>query len=229
MSNNHTGNIQNQILQEEHDGDLNAKRTTLVSAPTIFAVINDSSSGLATVSLRGNVTLTDSKGFIGLTTTVLASAPTIYAVVNTSAGGQATVALNGNVTLSDSKGFIGLATVVLGSIPTVTLGTEISGEDPINDLIKVEQQYATINLTSATTVAVKSASGFLQGIWVGAISCPSTILYDSAVPSGTVLTRIPCGMPVGFHPFYGRFNNGLSADAIAGGGGVAPFFTFIYR
>lgn len=38
MSQNHSGNIQPQLDLEEHDGDLNAKRVSLVSAPTIYIV-----------------------------------------------------------------------------------------------------------------------------------------------------------------------------------------------
>lgn len=36
MSNQHSGNLQNEILREEHDGDLNAKRVTPISSVTVI-------------------------------------------------------------------------------------------------------------------------------------------------------------------------------------------------
>lgn len=126
-------------------------------------------------------------------------------------------------------GSTSFATVTLASMATVTEGTLGAGEDLVADVTKVEMRYTPTNLTSATTLNVKPAAGFLHGFYVGAISCPSTILYDGLLPSGTVLTRIACGMPLGFHPFNGTFANGLTADAIAGGGGVAPFISFLTR
>ncbi len=115
-----------------------------------------------------------------------------------------------------------------GNLKT-TLATQLAGEDLTNDVLKVEQRFSYATFTSATTVAVKSSAGFIHGYHVGAVSCPSIILYDSAVPSGTALARIACGMPLGFHPLDVSFNTGLSVDAIAGGGGVAPYITFSYR
>lgn len=56
-------------------------------------------------SIAGNLTLSDSKGFIGLTTSVIGSAPTLYAVVNTSAAGQSSVVLDAGAN------WVGLATV----------------------------------------------------------------------------------------------------------------------
>lgn len=338
MSNNHSGNIQNQIMQEEHDGQLNAKRSSLVSAATIYAVVNTSASSQGNVTLNpspnfigivtvanpggansgnvtlnpspnfigivtvanpgsftgnvtlddgsltgivGNVTLSDSKGFIGLTTTTLGASPAfvgIVTVANPSAFtgnvtlsdsktfiglttstlgaspafiGIVTIAnpssftgnvtlddgsltgIVGNVTLSDSKGFIGLTTSVVASIVTVSAKvTETHGpgyEDNVTGRAVVELRYTPTNLTSITTLSIDPTPGFLHGIWVGAISCPSTILYNNTVPSGTILTRIPCGMPVGFYQFNGEYSVGLTVDSVAGGGGVNPFFTFLWR
>ena len=152
MSNNHSGNIQNQIIQEEHDGELNAKRVNVVSG-TITAssqvTVQPLSAwpdpkgyiGLVTITgalsspagnvtldpgsltgIRGNVTISDSKGFIGLTTSVIASAPTIFAVVNTSAAGQASVVLDaspnfiGIVTVANPSSFTGNITLDPGSL-----------------------------------------------------------------------------------------------------------------
>lgn len=46
MSTTHTGNMLNEITREEHDGLLNAKRSSLVSAATIYAVVNTGVAGI---------------------------------------------------------------------------------------------------------------------------------------------------------------------------------------
>ena len=66
MSNEHFGgNIQNTITLEEHDGGQNAKRVSLVSAATIYAVVSADIIIGDTVGITGNVTLSDSKRYIG--------------------------------------------------------------------------------------------------------------------------------------------------------------------
>lgn len=74
--------------------------TTIASAPTIYAVVNTSSS-------NSNVTLNPSQNWIGLATTTIGSAPTIYAVVNTAAAGVG----NSLVTILPRTDYIGLVSV----------------------------------------------------------------------------------------------------------------------
>lgn len=111
---------------------------TLYSTPTLFAVVNTAAAaqasvvldnsiskiGFATVAIgsgnvgiTGNVTISDSKGFIGLTTAVNGQAwpdPKTYIGLVT-IGHTPNVAVVGNVTLSDAKTYIGLATITIGS------------------------------------------------------------------------------------------------------------------
>lgn len=144
MSDNHSGNLQNEIIKEEHDGTLNAKRVnvvagtitassqvtvTLNSTPTLFAVVNTSAAGqssvvidrghdfigLATVVNSSPVTLASSPNFIGLVT-VANTVPTTFSGNITLDDGSLT-GIVGNVTISDSKGFIGLTTTTLGASP----------------------------------------------------------------------------------------------------------------
>lgn len=86
MSNTHTGNVLNSITVEEHDGDLNAKRVVLATGDIEIGAVeikNSTDDTRATVgagglvvdlgsnndvTLKGNVTLSDPKGFIGLAT-----------------------------------------------------------------------------------------------------------------------------------------------------------------
>lgn len=84
MSVDHTGNIQNEVLREEHDGTQNARRVSMVSSATIFA----------SAAFSGNVTLNPSPNFIGLIT--VGNTPNFTPV--------------GNVTLNASPNFIGLVT-----------------------------------------------------------------------------------------------------------------------
>lgn len=51
LAGDHKGNVQPQLDLEEHDGELNAKKTSVVSTATIYAVVNIGSAG------GGNVTL----------------------------------------------------------------------------------------------------------------------------------------------------------------------------
>lgn len=208
-----------EIVRDEHNATINAKRVSLVAASTIYAVVNTGAAGdstanigFATVAVStptlyavvntsaagvgnsivtvanpvslagnvtldagsktgivGNVTLSDSKSFIGLTTTVIGSAPTIFAVVNTAAAGDslnkigfATVYVSGNVTLSDSKGFIGLTTTVLGSAPTLyaVVNTGAAGDSTANI------GFATVNVANTVTVdsELPSAVTLAEGV-----------------------------------------------------------------
>ena len=154
MTQNHKGNTQPAIDQEEHTsvGGIDAKKVMLfdnagnqitsfggspntgnvtinpgpsqIGSVTISHPVSTTFAGNVTLDagsltgIKGNLTLSDSKGFIGLTTTVIGSTATLFAVVNTSAGGGnvtldggSQTGIKGNVTLTDSKGFIGLVTV----------------------------------------------------------------------------------------------------------------------
>lgn len=71
MSGTHKGNIQPSLDLEEHEGALNAKRVSLVSGPTIYAVVNTSSSGNVTV-MQGTSPWVSS----------LVSLPTLNSMVN---------------------------------------------------------------------------------------------------------------------------------------------------
>lgn len=168
-----------QIERDEHDGNLNAKKVSIVSgavgnstvaissSATIFAVVNTSAAGQASIVLdnsvarigfatvsvantvpvtfSGNITLSDAKTYIGLTTTTLASAPTLFAVVNTSAAGQSSIVLDNSI----SK--IGFATVHQGSTPW---NSSIIGNVTLTD----SKSY--IGLTTTTLASSIANIGF---------------------------------------------------------------------
>jgi len=98
MSLDHTGNIQNEIIREEHDGLLNAKRVSIVSSATIYIVsdvnINPSLGSRATI---GNVTLTDTPVLI-LASDVLRRSVLIRNISNT------TIFIGGSTLVTTSIG-----------------------------------------------------------------------------------------------------------------------------
>lgn len=172
MSRDHFGNIQPHLDYEEHDGDLRAKKTSLVSAATIYAVVNTGAAGVQNsivtvantpldvrnignvtveqgddpwnVAVKGNVTLSDSKGYIGLVTATAVQGGNWDVAVTR---GNVTVeqgdnpwvsSIVGNVTLSDPKTFIGLVTVVQSSAArTITGNVTLSDSKGFIGLVTV--------------------------------------------------------------------------------------------
>lgn len=121
MSRDHTGNLLNSITFEEHDGDLNAKKVSLVSSATIYAVVDIAVGDQ--IAINSNVTLNPSPNYIGLVSVAQPISTTFSGNVTLDAGSKTQIA--GNVTLSDSKTFIGLTT-----------STAIQGTDPWNVTVK---------------------------------------------------------------------------------------------
>src|SRR3990167_4404587 len=93
----HRGNITPFLELEEHDGNLNAKRVSLASAATIYAV---TAGGTQTVTPVGLTTLGASPNYIGLTTTVLGAGIAGIGFSTVQQGGNWDVAVvRGNVTV----------------------------------------------------------------------------------------------------------------------------------
>ena len=198
MSTDHKGNMLNEITFEEHAGALNAKRTSLVSAATIYAVVNTGAAGvgnsIVTVAIfpssfggnvtldagsftgiKGNVTLSDPKGFIGLVTvgnnvnanvSLGASAQFIGIVTVTNKDRTIT----GNVTLSDSKGFIGLATVIsrnAGTNKTLIHKTVAFAQASIVTIVVATNNFfitqLVLNSNATVRLNIKSGATYLTG------------------------------------------------------------------
>lgn len=135
---------------------------SLVSAATIYAVVNTSAAGvgesmvtlfpspnfigITTVAnkdrtITGNVTLSDSKTFIGLVTVVQSSAARTITGNLTLSDSKAFIGLvtavpsttvrsiSGNVTLSDAKTYIGLVTATIGGTPNVAVVGNVTLSD----------------------------------------------------------------------------------------------------
>ena len=76
----------------------------------------------------------------------------------------------------------------------VGLGEEIAGEDLTNDVLKVEQRFNYLNISTATTTVVKSGAGFLHLIVVNKHVATGVItIYDNTAGSGTKIATITTG------------------------------------
>lgn len=81
-----------------------------------------------------------------------------------------------------------LYTDVSGNLKT-TLSSTIAGEDPVNDVLKVEQRNTYVMATG--DLLVKSGAGFLHNLTFSqndaAPTAGSIIIYDNTAESGTVI------------------------------------------
>ena len=72
----------------------------------------------------------------------------------------------------------------------VTLGTQIAGEDLINDVLKVEERFSASGKLTGDT-AVKAGAGFVHTVTFtcndAAPTAGSIIIYDNTAESGTEL------------------------------------------
>lgn len=156
---------------------------TINSAATIFAVVNTQAAGQASVvvdgpvAIKGNVTLSDSKTFIGLTTVTgsaldirsLNSTTTLFAVVNTQAAGQASVVIDGPVAVTNA-GITTLAgTVYAEDAPHAStnpgvfmLAVRNSGNAVLTSL---DGDYSPLNVddTGSPQIVIKSGQSKVTG------------------------------------------------------------------
>lgn len=164
MSTDHRGgNIQNEITLEEHDGVNNAKRVNVVSGtitassqvtvtlnntPTLFAVVNTSAAGQASIVLdRGHQ-------FIGIVT--VANPGSFSGNVTLDAGSKTQIV--GNVTLSDAKTFIGLVTAK--AILYAEDGTALNHSG--GNLLTNVQNFAVGQFSNTATVATNLTSALVM-------------------------------------------------------------------
>lgn len=214
------------IIQKVFDGT-NAIRTTISAGDIeIGAVeIKDGTSdtraavnaGLALqVAPIGNVTLSDSKGFIGLVTVGNTIASTFTGNLTLDAGSKTQIA--GNVTLSDSKTYIGLVTVTqASSARTITGNITLSDPKTFIGLVTVtDDAYSFNNFAGDGTVLIKSGAGKLHTLTINAKSVGGPcILYDSLVPSGTKIASIDTTLSTTAFLYDINFTTGLTLDTSA--------------
>lgn len=80
----------------------------------------------------------------------------------------------------------------------VSLGTQISGEDLTNDVLKTEQRFSYATIKTATTTTVKSGAGFVHAITIIGGTLGTVAVYDNTAASGTEI--IPSFTPTATFP-----------------------------
>lgn len=107
------------------------------------------------------------------------------------------------------------------------LATAIAGEDLTNNVLKVEQRFSYIAISTAVTTTVKATSGFLHTITIVAAGASgnTVTVYDNTAGSGTAI--IPTFTPVvGTLLLDVSFGTGLT---IVTAGTTPPILTVSYR
>lgn len=168
----------------EHDEALSAKKVTLVSAPTLFAVTSGS------VGNSGNVTLNPSPNFIGIVTVANPGSAAIAGNVTLDPGSRTGIV--GNLTLTDSKSFIGLTTTVIGSAPTIfaVVNTSAAGQSSV--VLDASPNFIGIvtvankDRTLTGNVTISDSKGYI-GL-VTATSVQGTSPWASSVVGNVTLT-----------------------------------------
>lgn len=178
---------QSEIIDKIFDSSNNSVRTSLVTVDVQIGAVEikdgttdaraavNSANALAVAAI-GNLTLSDSKGFIGLVTVGNTVATTFSGNITLDAGSRTAIA--GNVTLSDSKGYIGLVTV--GNTVTTTFSgnitldagsrTGIAGNLTLSDskgYIGLVTIGHTPNVAVVGNVTLSDSKGFIGLVTVG--------------------------------------------------------------
>jgi len=106
----------------------------------------------------------------------------------------------------------------------VSLQTLIAGEDLTNNVLKVEERFSPLNITSATTTTVKSGAGYLFSITVNTTAAGTITIYDNTTNSGTKIGTLKAS--VGEQTFFYccSFTTGLTVVTAA-----ASDITVTYR
>ena len=117
-----------------------------------------------TLTISGNVTISDSKGFIGL---VSVGGCIVAVSGNVTLDVGSLVGLRGNITLADSKGFIGLTTTIEGlpySSPSVIVGMTSSASGGLVQFPANAVKWANVKASYAnpTTCYVGGSSATIN-------------------------------------------------------------------
>lgn len=79
----------------------------------------------------------------------------------------------------------------------IGLGTQLAGEDLVNDVLKCETQCSGTRISTATTTVVKSGAGFLHAITFGKrVAGEVVTIYNNTAASGTILAVLTSANPL---------------------------------
>lgn len=124
----------------------------------------------------------------------------------------------------------------IGSART-TLATQIAGEDLVADVMKVEQRFNYLNITTNTTTVVKTGAGYLQQFTVNnpgkfTVADLAITVYDNTAASGTLIGTwtmpvVATAQAIPPITLNVAFNTGLTI--VTSGPTVAANLTVTYR
>jgi len=106
----------------------------------------------------------------------------------------------------------------------VVLASALSGEDPANDVLKVESQYTYLYISTGTTTPVKAGPGFLRRIIIGGGTAGTIILYNHATGVGPIILSFDSTNALAQYDFDCMFSAGLTIITSA-----ATKLTVIFR
>lgn len=192
MSTDHRGgNLQNEIIREEHDGTNNAKRVNVVAGGVGQATVTldegTSNIGFATVTstnpgtLSGNVTLNPGPNYIGIVT--VANPSSFTGNVTLDEGSKTQIV--GNLTLSDPKGFIGLVTAVSETSFTGNVTLDPGSQTGIVGNVTIDS--GTVDVSSVKgNLTIDSVAGVVNVDATGQGDVPVTLGGEKVGISGNV-------------------------------------------
>jgi hypothetical protein len=105
-----------------------------------------------------------------------------------------------------------------------SLATKLAGEDLTNDVIKTEQRFSPLYISTATTTLVKTGAGFLHRIIVNGGTTGTIIAYDNTAGSGAIIFSFDTTNAIGSYEFNCSFATGLTIVTSA-----ATKLTAVYR
>lgn len=190
MSWQHPGQGIPEMTREEHDGALNAKRVSMVSGATIYAIVNTGAAGNATVLMPGGVTVFQgSQPWNSLGTVTLTPSPSYIGLVSV----LGKVELAGNATLSDSKTYIGLTTTTLGVGSSFIGLASIQGNVNVNGNVTLSDSKTYIGLTTATLGASPAFVGIVTVANPNGSILGNVTLSDAKTYIGLTTTTLGVG------------------------------------
>lgn len=87
----------------------------------------------------------------------------------------------------------------LAGLLEITLGDLLFGEDP-RGRMKVEEQFTSTRITTATTTPCLVGDGTIGGIFISVALVNTVSIYDHpSAASGTLIAVLRAGTPVGYH------------------------------
>ena len=187
-----------EIERDEHNEALNAKRVSVASAATVYAVVNTGTAGVQ----NSMATINAGPNYIGLATVDIGTIkawpnPNTYIGLVTVAN-TVPVTFSGNVTLSDARTYIGLVTADIGTIkawanPNTYIGlVTVANTVPVtfSGNVTLDAGSRTAITGNVTLTDAKTFVG-LTTIVEGTPFVPGTLVHGMVSAASGALVQFP--------------------------------------